>query len=136
MRPLLIRIAINGTITAMILGILGIFFAELAGAWLAGTTRPIPRGQSVRPPEPAQDVALAGDVQANVPIRMALFGFAFIAIGETLLYLWRGNPVEAKPASRQSPPDDAEKLLEELLSQVEAAEKAKQEKPETPSSPS
>ncbi len=56
---------------------------------------------------------------------MAIWGVTLVALGEVLMHLWRGRKgaANAKPAP---PPDDAEKLLNELLAQVEAAEKAKQ----------
>jgi hypothetical protein len=49
---------------------------------------------------------------------MAFWGFLFVAVTELVLHRLRG-PVPVKPAAA-TPPDDAEKLLNELLAQAEA----------------
>ena len=59
---------------------------------------------------------------------MALWGFVFVLVGE--LVMWRVRSKRAATKAAEPPPDDAEKLLNELLAQAEAkmaAEAAKSE---------
>lgn len=118
MRPLLRRIAIHGALTAALLGVLGLVFAEVASVWLGSSGPPRPGG-GPSPPASASDGAVISSVRSRVPLFMAAWGFGFVAAGEVLLHLWRSR----KPAPPPSPPqpDEVEKLLDELLAQAEAA---------------
>jgi hypothetical protein len=113
MHRVLKRIAVNGLITALILGGIGLLYAELAGLWLTGS------GNRV---SPQTDTEIQSAIRQRVPLRMAMWGFVFIAVAEVGLYLWRGEPPvkDAKAAKGAPRPDEAELLLEELLKQAEA----------------
>lgn len=107
MRRLLIRIAINGGLTALILAGIGLLYAELAGAWLT----------SARARNSESDIQLTETLRWRVPLTMAAWGFVFAAVGEIIRSLRRGPEKATEPAS----PDQAEILLEEILSKLEAA---------------
>src|SRR5262245_12477265 len=110
MHPVVRRILLNGGLTAVILAIIGVAFGQLAGMWTAGAVRPGSTDLN-----PSTDNAL----RYRVPLMMAFWGFVFVAGWELVLYRLRGNKLpEAKPAEKQ--PDEAEKLLNELLAQSEA----------------
>jgi len=112
MRPVFKRIALNGILTALILGVIGFLFGELAGLWLTGAAN---RTQQ------ESDASLRDAIRYRIPLLMALWGFVFIAVAEVVLFLWRGEP-QARPANgaRAAKPDEAGLLLEELLKQAEA----------------
>ena len=109
MRRVFKRVAFNGLLTALVLGLIGLCFAEMAGLWLtgAGGTRSAP------------DPAVQDGLRHRVPLTMAVWGFLFIAVTEFGLFLWRGDP-SAKVAKKEAGPDEGELLLEELLRQAEA----------------
>jgi hypothetical protein len=128
MRRVLKRIAVNGLLTAALLGMIGFGLAELATIWLAGsrTTR------SSGGPEPTTvevDDTLQKSLRYRVPLTMAGWGFAFVALSEVVLYLWRGRRPETKTSPPTPQPDPAEALLEELLAQVEASRKPEDTQP-------
>lgn len=110
MHPLLYRIVFHGAITAIILALVGLILAEMAEFWTAN--------MPVRPGSADLNFSVAQELRATMPLRLAAFGFAFIVAAEISLYaLGRHKPV----AVHTSPsPDDAEKLLNELLAQAEA----------------
>jgi hypothetical protein len=117
MHPLLKRIAVNGLLSAVMLGVLGLVFSELAGMWLATATA----GRSV--PAQAPDAGVTDSLRYRLPLTMAVWGLVFVAATEGLLYLWRGNPAgTTAKAAAIAEPDPAEKLLEELLQQAEASQ--------------
>src|SRR5438132_10781630 len=108
MRPVLKRIAVNGLLTAAVLGLLGLLLAEMAGIWLAGH-QPA-RSEPVENPVAAAD-PVADALRYRLPLALAGLGFGFIVVCELVLYAVRGNPPAAKkPAAPQ--PDPAELLLE------------------------
>lgn len=123
MNPVLKRILVHGGATAAILAVVGFVFTQLAGVWLSGSGR---AGTGEANP------SVGESLRYRVPLMMAFWGFLFVAVTELVLSRLRG-PV--KPASA-APPDDAEKLLNELLAQAEAkmaaeaAAKAEGQKPE------
>jgi len=109
MNPVVKRILVHGGATAVILAVIGFVFTQLAGVWLAGTGRP--SSSEANPP-------LDESLRYRVPLMMAFWGFVFVAVTELILYRMRGSvPVKTAVAP---PPDDAEKLLNELLAQAEA----------------
>ncbi|MCS6864868.1 MAG: hypothetical protein RMJ56_05750 [Gemmataceae bacterium] len=111
MHRLLKRIALHGTITALILALLGLVFAEMAQWWMTVATD--------RPGSADLHFPMADELRSTMPLRLAVAGFAFIVLAELSLYaLGRYKPV--KPALSSPPADDAEKLLNELLAQAEA----------------
>ena len=76
----------------------------------------------IDPPGTDPNDVVGATLRSRVPLVLAAWGFVFVAVGEILLY-WRRSRrklIAAKPAE----PDPAEKLLEELLSQVEAQRSA------------
>jgi hypothetical protein len=107
MHPVLKRILVNGGLTAVILALVGLLFSELGGMWASAPGRP---GAT----NPGQTGAA---LRTRVPLMMALWGFAFVVVCELVLYRIRRR-APAKPADPV--PDDAEKLLNELLAQAEA----------------
>jgi hypothetical protein len=107
MNPLLKRILLHGGMTAALLAGLGLLFAELAGMWMSGSTS---RSGSVE-----QSQATSEALRYRVPLMMAFWGFVFVVGCELVLSRFR-KPIP-KP---QKQPDDAEKLLNELLAQAEA----------------
>ena len=119
MHPVLKRIVLNGILAAGILAGIGVAYAQLAGMYLAIRT-PVRSAPGAPPAPPSEDPAVGGLVY-RIPATMALWGFVFVAAGEGLLYLWRGNRAAraAKPPEPQ--PDPAAALLEELLRKAEAA---------------
>jgi hypothetical protein len=119
MRSLFRRIAVNGLLTAAILAAMGYLYAELATIWLIGSTPAAT--ESAQAAREREHEVLRDSLRIRVPLTMAICGLAFIALAEFGLYLWRGHPVviEKKPAERSI--DPAEKLLEELLAQADAA---------------
>ena len=126
MNRLLKRIAIHGSLAAVILGLLGLLYAEMAGTWILSVSKPAFHSSNATPSDPMRDIDPNDTIHRRVPLSMAFWGFTFVALGELLMYLRRGHPKsvqETKPV----PEADAEKLLEELLQQVEAAAKAKME---------
>ena len=121
MRDVFRRIAIHGGLTALVLGIVGFMLAELATIWLAGSPGVrTTTGEPVAGTDPNDMVGAT--LRSRVPLVLAAWGFVFVAVGELLLH-WRRSRrklLAAKPAE----PDPAEKLLEELLSLVEAQRSA------------
>jgi hypothetical protein len=117
MRPLLRRIAIHGALTAALLGVVGVVFAEVASIWLASSGTPRASGGPTVLPDNSNDAVVAS-LRSRVPLFMAVWGFGFVAVGELALHLWRSRKPAAPPCPPQ--PDEAEKLLEELLAQAEA----------------
>jgi hypothetical protein len=69
---------------------------------------------------------VSGTLRRTVPLRMAIAGVILVVVGETLLHYWR----KRKPATTAVPvpvvpaPDDAERLLEQLLAEAEARAKS------------
>ncbi len=108
-RPLL-RIAIHGCITALVLGTIGLVFAEFASMWLS--TNPVPGATA------DLDRGSIDRVRTRVPMMMAFWGFVVVALGEALTQAMRRKGADVRPPTAQ--PDETEKLLEELLAQAEA----------------
>jgi hypothetical protein len=130
MHPVLKRILVHGLLTAGLLAVMGVVFAEVATNW-AGSAAD---GRSAEPIEPA----VPDDVRLNVPLMMAFWGFVFVAMSELVLWRLRGNRTAAPPVEKQ--PDETEKLLNELLARAEAvrvaegqgaeSQKGQEQKPE------
>lgn len=123
MNELLRRIAVHGGLTAVILAVIGFVLGEMAA-----TAQLTPVGTRLPPAEAAALNAKAeesaAELRRNVPLAMALMGFVFVAAVEGARHLVRGKPAPpAAPTPRV--PDEAEKLLEELLSQAEAKSAAR-----------
>ena len=133
MHPILKRILINGLLTAGMLALIGVGYAELAGIWLVSKTpsrgafeAPIAAGPAEEP--------LAASLKYRIPAMMALWGFLFVAAGEGVLHLWkrrRPAPVPSPPADL--PPDPAEVLLEQIMAKVDAARSTPSEPAPSPS---
>jgi hypothetical protein len=115
MSPLLKRILVNGTLTAAMLAVVGVGYAELAGLFLAART---PMRATVEAPAADDADPLAGSLQARVPVMMAVWGFLFVAAGELIVHRFRKKAPPAPPAEPQ--PDAATVLLEEIMAKVEA----------------
>lgn len=117
MRPVLRRIAVHGSLTAVVLGVVGLVFAELGSVWLSASpgTRQA-TGGAVDAPD--ADGTLREQLRRRVPVFMAVWGFVFVAAGEGLRHVLVGRKPAVPPPAPQ--PDDAEKLLLELLAQAES----------------
>lgn len=127
MSPLLKRIAVHGSLTALMLTIVGFLFVQLAVMWMA-TPAAAPPGVKVEFGGESEE-AVTDRMAWQIPLRMAIFGFVFVAIGEVLIDQWR----KRKPAPPPPPPSplDDEKLVQELLKLAEekaAAERAEKAK--------
>ncbi len=109
MNPVLKRILLHGGLTAGLLALVGLLFAEMAGMWM-GTGAGSPAPTDLNPP-------VGPAIRYRVPLMMAFWGFAFVAVCELVLSRFRKR-APVKPA--EPPPDDAETLLNELLAQAEA----------------
>jgi hypothetical protein len=120
MPPVLKRILLHGGATAVILAGVGFLFAEMAGMWTA-------RGAE-RPGSADGSVPVSATLRYRVPLMMAFWGFAFVAVSEFVLHRLRRH-APAKPP--EPPPDDAERLLNELLAQAEAKMAAEAESQKT-----
>ena len=134
MHPILKRILVNGSVTAGVLALIGIGLTELAGLWLLAKAPVRAVSEAPVAAQPLEDPTAAA-LKQRVPVMLAIWGFAFVAAGEGIIYWWRGN----RPASRSASPaelkpDPAEVLLEEILAQVEAAKSTPAETPPSPSS--
>ncbi|MBP3960282.1 hypothetical protein J8F10_34070 [Gemmata sp. G18] len=110
MHPVLKRILLHGGLTAAVLALIGVLFAELAGLWLTGS--------ATRSSTDA-DEQVGSSLRSRVPLTMALWGFGFVAVCELVAWRVRGTRPPATK-STEAPSDDAEKLLNELLAQAEA----------------
>jgi hypothetical protein len=110
MSPVVKRILVHGGFTAGVLALVGVLFAELASIWTAGNTGK-PNAADLNPP-------LDESLRYRVPLTLGGAGFLFVAVGELIAARVRAAKAVAKPAQPQ--PDDAEKLLNELLAQAEA----------------
>ena len=124
MERVLKKIALNGALTALALGVIGMLLTPIASVWLA-VPAPTPVGSTAAPPS---SNPLDGAIRYRLPLTMAAWGFAFVAVSELLVYAVRG---EKKLAVPPRPPQDdtAEKLLEELLGQADVAlQKEKEER--------
>ena len=110
MHPVLRRILLHGGLTAVVLALVGMVFAEMAGIWLAGNA-----ARSGAAADPVPD-----SLRTRVPLMMAAWGFVFVLMCELVVWRVRGT----KPPPAPEPPDDAEALLNELLAQAEAAHAA------------
>lgn len=116
MSPVLKRIAVNGLLTAVVLGMVGVLFAELADLWLVGVNA---RTAAQNPNEPVKHA-----LRNRLPLTMAGWGFGFVIVCELVMGL-RRRMKSATPAEPRAvtPPavDPAEALLEELLTKAETA---------------
>ena len=120
MRPVLRRIAIHGGLTAIVLGIVGMMFAEMATLWMSASLAPRSRSASN---ENAPDPSV---LRTRLPLMMAGIGLGFVAAGELMLHFLRMNRTLTLLPSPPAP-DSTEKLLEELLAQAEARSTPAQE---------
>lgn len=115
MNPLLKRILVNGTLTAAMLAVVGLGYAELAGLFLAAKT---PMRATVEAPAVDDADPAAASLHSRVPLMMAAWGFLFVAVGEVVLDRFRRKK---PPASLAEPrPDPATVLLEEIMAKVES----------------
>jgi hypothetical protein len=113
MNPLLRRIALQGGVTALLLGVVGLLLSELASMWLAAA------------PGGSTDIAAGSDgdatasvnetLRSRIPLMMAAWGFAFVAAGELLISLWRRKK-QLQPMPTTAP-NLTEQKLAELLRQ-------------------
>ena len=88
MHPILKRIALNGGLTAALLAVLGLVFAEMAGMWLAG--------EAARPGTSGELPSVNASLRERVPLMMAVWGFAFVAVSELVMWRVRGLRKQAK----------------------------------------
>jgi hypothetical protein len=110
MRPVLRRIAISGGLTALVLGIIGFMFAELATMWLTASLSG--RGAANQPPPDASVLRF------RLPLMMAGMGFTLVAVGELILHRVRKNRPPPAPTANER--ENTEKLLQQLLAEADA----------------
>jgi hypothetical protein len=128
MRPVLLRILKRGLPTAAILAVLGTVMADLAGMWVSSQS-------------PATGDDFAQTLRYRMPLAMAAWGFALVAIFEVALTVLRGGKrtIPARRIPAVPTEDEVEQLLNQLLQQADAAEAARAAKskpspcPATPS---
>lgn len=114
MRALLLRILKHGLPTAGLLALIGYGMAELSAMYLA-----MQPGAGRDGGQWAENMANAFRFQ--VPVTMAAFGFALVALLEFLYWLVHGNPAsDPAPPRHSPPPDPTDQLLEDLLRRSEA----------------
>jgi hypothetical protein len=127
MHPILVRVLKSGIPVAVILAVFGYLMAEAAGMWLGGqgdsavrvTVGPTADGS---PDAGGEDVTRA--LRRRLPFTLAAWGFALAAMFELVAGLVRRNRAPAAP--KPVPPEaEAEKLLNQLLQQADAAEAAR-----------
>ena len=106
MPPILKRILVNGLLASATLAMIGFGFAELASMFMAAKT---------------PDTAAPAGLHYRVPAMLALWGFLFVAFGEWALAWWRSFRPAIPPKEPQ--PDPAEVLLDQIMTQVETAQK-------------
>lgn len=117
MSPVVKRIAVNGTLAALFLAVLGFFIANIAITLMP-------------PPQPGTEDAAGSDaeisdaIKARMPITLAVWGFAFVAVGELLLWAVRRKRTPAAGPTRAEL-DANERTIQELLAKADAEEKAK-----------
>jgi hypothetical protein len=120
MQPVLRRIAIHGGLTAVLLALVGLMMAELAGMWLTAS----PGTRAANGAEVVANDAngeMTAALRKRMPMSMALWGFVFVALGEMTLHLVRGRKPVPLPPQPEQHSDEAEKLLLELLAKAESA---------------
>ena len=139
MNPVVRRIAIHAAVSAVILGVFGLLLVQAASIWLASTDPGLRPGEKVGSAD--VDDAFLAALRWRVPVFVAC-GVAFVVACEIATHYWK-NRKGATPAQPQ--PDEAEKLLEQLLTQAEsvrgtspqepAVEKPQQEAAQLPPQP-
>ena len=123
MNPVARRIAIHAAVSAAILGVFGLLLVQGASVWLAATDPGLRPGEKVVSAD--VDGAFIAALRWRVPVFVAC-GVAFVAACEIATHYWQKRRI-APPAQPQ--PDEAEKLLEQLLAQSESARGMPQEAP-------
>lgn len=119
MKPVLQRIAINGLLTAVFLGVIGMILGRVGTMFLPPSEVAI-----TEPGEPNPDAELMDAIQYRTPLLLAVWGFVFVAVGEVLLHAWRSRR-PAPPAPTAAEKNTTEQMLQELLAKAEAEEKAR-----------
>ena len=117
MSPVVKRIAVNGTLAALFLAVLGYLIANIAVMFLPAAA---PGTDEVALP----DDDLADTMKVRLPLTLAAWGFAFVAVGELLLWAVRGNRTPAAGPTRAEL-DANERIIQELLAKADAEERAK-----------
>ena len=124
MRRYLLKLLKTGLPTAAILAIFGYVFAQFAGMWYVSESG----GRN----SPVGADEIASTLEWRLPLTMAGWGFALVALFEGVLSLWR-KPVSAQPVV--VPVDETEQLLLKLLEEADAAEAERQKRIELAQTP-
>jgi hypothetical protein len=82
-------ILVHGGLAAGALAVVGYFFSQVAGMWVASQTD---NGRG-----PADTGALVDTLAWRLPFTMAAIGFALVALGEGLKSLWKSPPKREEP---------------------------------------
>ena len=122
MKQVLRRIAIHGAFTAVLLAVIGFMLAYMASILLASSPGPraVPGAATEATDSLNSNNTIASDLRKRVPLTMAIMGFAFVAIAELALHFWKSRKPATQPVPAAPQSDPAEKLLEEILTKVEA----------------
>jgi hypothetical protein len=125
MNPVVRRIAIHAAVSAAILGLFGLLMVQVASIWLASTDPGMRPGERIVSAD--VDAAFIAALRWRVPVFVAC-GVAFVVACEVATHHWK-NRKSATPVQPQ--PDEAEKLLEQLLMQAESVRGTPQPPPES-----
>lgn len=109
MKPGPKRVLVHATLTALVLAGVGYMFVEIASGFA--------EAQITRPGSAELNPGLPDGARLRVPLMMALWGFAFVCVGELVVARFRRAKAEPAPTD---PGADAEKLLNDLLAKAEA----------------
>jgi hypothetical protein len=123
MNPVVRRIAIHAAVSAVILGVFGLLMVQGASVWLASTDPGLRSGEKVVSAD--VDGAFIVALRWRVPVFVAC-GVAFVVACQVAAHYWQKRRT-ATPVPPQ--PDEAERLLEQLLTQSESARGTSQDGP-------
>ena len=121
MNPLVRRIASHAAVSAVILGVFGLLLVQGASVWLASTAPDLRPGEKIVSAD--VDGAFIAALRWRVPVFVAC-GVAFVVACEVATHYWKKRTTATPARSR---PDEAETLLEQLLTQAESVRGATQQ---------
>ena len=129
MNPVVRRIAIHAAVSAVILGVFGLLLVQVASIWLASADPGLRPGERVVSAN--VDDAFIAALRWRVPAFVAC-GVAFVVACEVATHYWGKRKGATAP---QPQPDEAEKLLEQLLTQAESVRGTSPQEPAAENQP-
>ncbi|QEL13166.1 hypothetical protein [Limnoglobus roseus] len=109
-------ILVNGGLAAVALAVIGSFFAQIAGMWVASQTPARIVDGNVVPTTDTSPADVTAVLAWRLPLTMAAIGFAIVAVAEGLRSLWKKPPA---PAVTPTPTPEVE--MQRMLRELEAA---------------